>query len=53
VANDEDFLQTYQALSRENKQRFWKSIIASITYDDTPETRGRGTFIPFKITFCS
>ena len=53
VANDEDFLQTYQALSRENKQRFWKSIIASITYDDTPETRGTGTFIPFKITFCS
>lgn len=51
IVDDHDFRATYNALSRENKQRFWKSIIASITYEDTPETRGKGAYIPFKVIF--
>lgn len=51
VADDKDFRTTYDALTQENKQRFWKSIIESIAFDDTPETRGRGAYIPFKVTF--
>ena len=46
-----DFRSTYESLSRENKQRFWKSIIASITFDDTPDTRGKGAYIPYRVTF--
>lgn len=51
IVDDHDFRTTYDALTRENKQRFWKSIISSITYDDTPETRGKGAYIPFKVIF--
>ena len=51
VVDDHDFRATYNALTRENKQRFWKSIISSITFDDTPETRYRGACIPFKVVF--
>lgn len=51
VIDDRDFRGTYEALTRENKQRFWKSIIESITFDDTPETRGRGAYIPFRVIF--
>ena len=51
VADDRDFRSTYESLSRENKQRFWKSIIASITFDDTPDTRGKGAYIPYRVTF--
>ena len=51
IVDDHDFRATYDALTRENKQRFWKSIISSITFDDTPETRGKGAYIPFKVIF--
>ena len=51
VADDRDFRSTYESLTRENKQRFWKSIIASITFDDTPDTRGKGAYIPYRVTF--
>ena len=51
IATDKDFHATYNALTRENKQKFWKSIIASITFDPTPETRGKGAYIPFKVIF--
>lgn len=51
VADDRNFRSTYDSLTRENKQRFWKSIIASITFDDTPETKGRGAYIPYKVSF--
>lgn len=51
VVDDHDFRATYDALTRENKQRFWKSIISSITFDDTPETRFKGAYIPFKVVF--
>ena len=51
VVNDHDFRATYNALTRENKRRFWRSIISSITYEDTPETRGKGAYIPFKVIF--
>lgn len=51
VVDDHDFRATYNALTRENKRRFWRSIISSITYEDTPETRGKGAYIPFKVIF--
>ena len=51
VVTDHDFRATYDALTRENKQRFWRSIISSITFEDTPETRYRGAYIPFKVIF--
>lgn len=51
VADDNDFRNTYENLTRENKQRFWKSIIESITFDDTPDTRGKGAYIPYRVTF--
>ena len=51
VADDNDFRNTYENLTRENKQRFWKSIIESITFDDTPDTRGKGAYIPYKVSF--
>lgn len=51
IVNDRDFRGTYEALTRENKQRFWKSIIELITFDDTPDTRGRGAYIPFRVSF--
>lgn len=51
IVDDKDFRDTYESLTRENKQRFWKSIIESITFDDTPETRGRGAYIPFRVSF--
>lgn len=51
VVDDKDFRNTYELLTQENKQQFWKSIIESITFDDTPETRGRGAYIPFRVSF--
>ena len=51
IADDKEFRKTYDALTRENKQRFWKSIIASITFEDTPESRGKGAYIPFQVVF--
>lgn len=51
IADDADFRKTYENLTRENKKRFWKSIIQSITFEDTPATRGRGKIIPFHVEF--
>lgn len=51
VVDDNDFRTTYEALTRENKQRFWKSIIESITYEETPTTWGKGAYIPFEVYF--
>ena len=53
IVDDRDFRATYDSLTRENKQRFWKSIISSITFEDTLETRGKGAYIPFKVVFYS
>ncbi|MBQ8698437.1 MAG: recombinase family protein [Schwartzia sp.] len=50
IADDNDFCSTYDNLTRENRQRFWKSIISSISFPDTPETRGPRV-IPFKVVF--
>ena len=46
-----DFKDTYEALSRENKRRFWQSIISSITFEDTPESRGKGGKFVFHVDF--
>ena len=46
-----DFKETYESLSRENKRRFWQSIISSLTFEDTPESRGRGGKYVFHVTF--
>lgn len=46
-----DFKSTYNELTRENKQRFWKSIISRITFEDTPESRGRGGKFVFNVEF--
>lgn len=51
IASDKDFRNTYEKLTRENKQRFWKSIISAIKWEDTPDTRGKGAVIPFKVIF--
>ena len=51
IKNDTDFRNTYEKLTRENKQRFWKSIISSITFPNTPDTRGQGAYIPFVVEF--
>ncbi|MBR6268636.1 MAG: recombinase family protein [Selenomonadaceae bacterium] len=51
VANDDNFLETYNSLTRENKQRFWKSIIDRITYYHPEGTRGKGIEIPFHVVF--
>ena len=51
LAHSTDFRQTYESLTRENKKRFWCSIIQSITFDDKPETRGKGAYIPFRVKF--
>ena len=51
IINDNTFLETYSNLSRESKQRFWKSLISRITFEDTPESRGKGKTIPFHVEF--
>lgn len=51
VADDTNFRETYESLTRKSKQKFWKSIVKSITFDPTPETFGKGAYIPFKVVF--
>ena len=51
IADSQNFRKTYDSLTRESKQHFWKSIIKSITFDPTPDTRGPGAVIPFHVVF--
>lgn len=51
IVNDKDFVNTYNNLTRENKHKFWRSIISRIEWKDTPDTRGKGAYIPFKVIF--
>ncbi len=51
IVNDKDFVNTYNNLTRENKHKFWRSIISRIEWKDTPNTRGKGAYIPFKVIF--
>ena len=51
IADDANFRETYESLTRKSKQRFWKSIVKSITFDPTPETFGKGAYIPFQVIF--
>lgn len=51
IAANDNIRTMYDNLTRENKQRFWKTIFRTITYKDTPETRGKGAYIPFEVTF--
>ncbi|MBR3722810.1 MAG: recombinase family protein [Selenomonadaceae bacterium] len=46
-----DFRNTYEALTRENKRRFWHSLISRITFEDTPESRGKGGTFVFYVDF--
>ena len=51
VVESSNFQETYQSLSRENKRRFWQSLISRITFEDTPESRGRNGVICFRVQF--
>ncbi|MBO6304806.1 MAG: recombinase family protein [Selenomonadaceae bacterium] len=46
-----DFRSNYEALTRENKRRFWHSLISRITFEDTPESRGKGGTFVFHADF--
>ena len=46
-----DFRETYNSLTRENKRRFWQSLISSITFEDTPESRGKNGKFVFHVDF--
>lgn len=51
MVNSENFHDTYNSLTRENKRRFWHSFIADMTFEDTPESRGYGGKFSFKVNF--
>ena len=50
IIGTDDFTAVYGSLTRENKRRFWRSILRNITFVDTPATRGRAE-IPFIVEF--
>ena len=50
IVGTDDFTAVYGSLTRENKRRFWRSILRNITFVDTPATRGRAE-IPFIVEF--
>lgn len=51
IANEKDFRQTYESLTKKNQRIFWHSIIKYIDFDDLPENRGKGKIIHFRVTF--
>ena len=51
VVESKDFRETYESLTRENKRRFWQSLISRITFEDTPESRGKGGTFVFRVEF--